>query len=130
MTVEHATSFYGVSFLATETVVKLCSVGLGAYARLIDKVIIKGCTDPLEIYSIDLAYMSLPVEEVYKASFTWSMRSRYRARQLLKEERTRIWGPGVTMVNMFTQVPEIAAMCKPYTDKFRQIFNMGYQNYS
>merc|ERR1712113_340611 len=98
--------------------------------RLIDKVIIKGSKEPLELFSVDLDYMALKVDEPYGAPLTWTSHQRYRSRQLLEADKRRIWQDHVCIADLFYDCPDIEVMRRKYTEEFRHLFNMGYQNYS
>merc|ERR1719167_2154720 len=60
--VERATQIYGVNILVAQSVVRICTPPVAAKCRLIDRVIMTGSAQPMELYVIDLDYMSLTVE--------------------------------------------------------------------
>jgi len=125
---EHATRMYDVSFIASETVVKLVSKDIAAKCRLIDKVKFKGLEKwSLELYVIDLDSAALEAKE--HRPIVWSLRQRFKARQLLEAEKRRKWSDDYCVAGQFEH-QDILAMRKRYTVDFLQIFNMGYHNYS
>jgi len=126
--VERATQIYGVNILVAESVICICSKAVSAKCRLIDRVKITGCVTPMELYAIDLDYMSLTVEPLPAMQINWTSRQRFRVRQFLETEKTSKWTTEV--VNSFNDNPEIACMRFRYTVEFLHVFNMGYQNYS
>jgi len=129
-TVERATKIYGVSILVAESVVNICSPAVAAKCRLIDRVIITGSVTPMELYVVDLDYMSLTVEPPPAMHINWTSRQRFRVRQFLEAEKNMKWHEDAKMVSLFNENPEIAAMRFRYTLEFIHVFNMGYQNYS
>jgi len=129
-TVERATKIYGVSLLIAQSVVTICSPTVAAKCRLIDRVIITGSVTPMELYVIDLDYMSLTVEPPPKMQINWTSKQRFRVRQFLEAEKAMKWHEDAHMVKLFEENPEIAQMRFRYTLEFIHVFNMGYQNYS
>jgi len=129
-TVERATKIYGVSILVAESVVKVCSPEIAAKCRLIDRVLVTGSVSPMELYSIDLDYMSLTVESSPPMHINWTARQRFRVRQFLETEKKNKLREDEKMVRFFEKNSEIAAMRYRYTLEFIHVFNMGYQNYS
>jgi len=127
--VERATHIYGVSVLVAESVIRICSPAVAAKCRLIDRVIITGSADPIELYVIDLAYDKLKVDSTPALSIPWTSRRRFRVRQFLEAEKAKMWHEEVHLVKLFRDQPDIAAMRVRYTLKFLHVFNMGYQNY-
>jgi len=127
--VELATMVYGVPIVVSQSVVEMCSSEMSSKCRLIDCVIIRGSTDPMTLYSMDLDYMALPIDDS-SATFTWNSRQRYKARQLLEAEKGRKVHPEVKLVSVFDGNKDIALMRWRYSTEFLQLFNMGYQNYS
>mmetsp|Transcript_18173 Transcript_18173/g.42486 ORF Transcript_18173/g.42486 Transcript_18173/m.42486 type:complete len:993 (+) Transcript_18173:314-3292(+) len=127
--VELATLVYGVPIVVSQSVVDMCSSEMASKCRLIDCVIIRGSTDPMMLYSLDLDYSALPIDDS-SATFTWNSRQRYKARQLLDAEKARKIHPEVKLVSVFDGNKDIALMRWRYSTEFLQLFNMGYQNYS
>lgn len=127
--VAHATTIYGVPFVVSQAVVDLSSKEMAGTCRLIDTVIIKGSSSPICLYSLDLDFMSLQVDEPKRRYYVWNLRQRYRARQLLEAEKNRKWQEEVSISSIFNESPDISIMRRRYTTEFLQLFNMGYQNY-
>jgi len=128
--VERATQIYGVSLLVAESVVRICTTEMASKCRLIDRVIITGSVEPMELHAIDLDYLSLAVEQSPAKHLQWNSRQRFKARQLLEAEKAEKWADYVRMVNFFNENPDIAAMRFRYTLEFIHVFKMGYQNYA
>lgn len=128
-TVERATQIYGVSVLVAESVVSICSTPMATKCRLIDRVIITGSVVPMDLYVIDLDYLSLTVEPPLGPQ-RWTNKDRFKVRQFLENEKEQKWADGVKMVNLFNENADIASMRFRYTLEFIHVFNMGYQNYS
>jgi len=128
-TVERATAVYGVKILVAESVVRQCTASVAAKFRLIDRVVMTGSKDAMEIFVIDLDFMSLMVERAPPLQVNWTSRQRFRVRQFLEAEKAKKWHEDVHMVNSFNENPDIAAMRFRYTLEFVHVFAMGYQNY-
>merc|ERR1740121_3230602 len=127
--IERATKIYGVSILLAESVVRVCTHAMANKCRLIDKVIISGSVNPMELYVIDVDYSSLPVDPP-PLWVNWTSRQRFRVRQALEADKALKWRDDCQMVILFAESPDIAAMQFRYTLEFIHVFNMGYQNYS
>ena len=93
-TVERATQIYGVSVLVAESVVSICSTPMAAKCRLIDRVIITGSVVPMDLYVIDLDYLSLTVEPPLGPQ-RWTTRDRFKVRQFLENEKEQKLAEGV-----------------------------------
>jgi len=127
--VERATQTYGVSILVAESVIRLCTPAIAAKCRLIDRVIMAGSVTPMELYCFDIDYRGLTVEPPGPRT-RWTARERFRVRQFLEQEKEKKLGDEVHMIQEMNENQDIAAMQFRYTLEFRQVFNMGYQNYS
>jgi class 3 adenylate cyclase len=127
--VERATNIYNVSILVAESVKTICTPAVAAKLRLIDRVIIIGSVDPMELYAIDLDYKNLTVERLPPLKTFFSSRVRFKVRQYLEQEKMMKLHEEVYMANLFNQDPDIATMRFRYTLEFIHVFNMGYQNY-
>lgn len=128
--VELATRIYGVSILASEAVVALCSKDMVSFMRLIDKVRFVGTPDPIQLYCVDLDYRSLPVDEPLHRAPVWNTQMRYHTRQFLEERKRELWEHEVAIGHRFEDDIPIRMMRKIYSEEFHQLFNMGYQNYA
>jgi len=127
--IEHATKIYGVSFLASESIVKLCTENVAEMCRLVDCVIIKGSKAPLELFSMDLVASDLTVAEA-KPKMQWGLRHKFRCRQQMERQKENKWNEAVHIADLFEESRDVARMRKRISTKFLQTFNMGYQNYS
>jgi len=127
--VERATQVYGVSVLAAESVVARCTEKVAAKFRLVDRVVVSGSKEPMEIFAVDLDFLSLAVEKAPPLQVNWTSRQRFRVRQFLEAEKAMKWADDVHMVNFFNENPDIATMRFRYTPEFVHVFAMGYQNY-
>jgi len=127
---ELATKVYHVSILASQDCITSCSKALARQCRLIDKVNMKGSKTPLSLYVYDVETDRVPVHE-YSTALEWSVRQRFKARQLFEVEKSKKLTSEVNVVEDFINASvDVKAMRKLYTTEFLQLFNMGYQNYS
>jgi class 3 adenylate cyclase len=126
---ERATKQYGVNFLTSQAVTRLCRKKMVSKCRLIDKVRLPGSLHPLELYTLDLDPGSMQVDDVTSRSFPWNVRQRFRARQMLETEKTKKLGIDYQIEDAF-ECGDIAQLRKIYTFEFLCLFNRGYQNYS
>merc|ERR1712060_859516 len=126
---EHASRIYDVSIIVSEALVSRASKDMASRCRLIDKVTIKGSKAPLELHVIDLDYWEIEVSE-HKQHIPWSVRQRFRARQMLENEKRRNWGDNDIASELFAGNRDMQTMRRRFTEDFLQLFNMGYQNYS
>jgi len=126
---QRATNHYGVSFLASQAVLMLCHKKMVNKCRLIDKVMLRGFTQHLALYTLDLDYDNLLIDQPRPKFLTWNVRQRFRARQLLESEKMKKWSADLHSENSVDQ-QDITEMRKIYTFEFVCLFNRGYQNYS
>merc|ERR1712187_680959 len=93
---------------------------------------ITGSPSPMELYSLDIDYMSLRVDESKAMSaITWNTRQRFKARQFLENEKSQNMSDSSrNMLKHLEYDENFAVMRKIYTVEFLQLYNMGYQNYS
>ncbi|CAE8618888.1 unnamed protein product [Polarella glacialis] len=128
--VEDATQVYNVSIMATETVIELCSKELASKCRLVDKVNIKGSKTPLQLYCVDLDFRTVRLR-TFSTKLEWSLRQRFKARQILEAEKERKLTDHMDIVYTFwAESHDVTEMRKAFTTEFMHVFNMGYQNYS
>jgi hypothetical protein len=121
---------YGVPLLMSQAVADLCTKDLKAEFRLIDKVVIQGSREPVELHSVDLDYLALEVDsEVWKQP-VWNSQQRFHSRQILEQKKESLWDEKLSMASIFLSSPDIQLMRRRYTVEFMQLFYMGYQNYS
>lgn len=128
--VEDATKVYGVPIIVSQSVVEQCNTAMANKCRLIDRVVIRGSTTPMKLYSLDLDFECLSVEDMRSPSMVWTSRTRFKARQWLEQEKHRKLKVEVKMNLEFDQDTDLAQMRRRYTIEFLQLFHMGYQNYS
>jgi len=128
LNVEGATHTYGVSLLVSQSVVELCCPEMASYCRLIDHVYIAGSILPLKLYSVDLDWTVLEVDESAKPIKVWSRRRAMEARQFLEAEKAKKLN--LHILRLFEGDPDICAMRGRFTEEFFEIFKMGYHNYS
>lgn len=126
---EGATSEYGVSFLASQAVTRLCRKSMVKKCRLIDKVTLSGFTQPLELYTLDLDFNSIEVDDDSRRGIVWNIRQRFRARQILENEKSRVWTEETALEEAFDN-GGLSEMRQKYTFEFFCLFSRGYQNYS
>jgi len=125
---ERATETYGVSILVSSAVIQVCSASVAKRCRLIDRVVITGSKEALELYAIDLDHACLTVERP-RPPKPWTSRQRFRARRQLDKEKAQKWNEEFVVADLFDD-PVISAMRSLYSVEFLHVFNMGYQNYS
>eukprot|EP00929_Paragymnodinium_shiwhaense_P098030 TRINITY_DN5958_c0_g3_i1.p1 TRINITY_DN5958_c0_g3~~TRINITY_DN5958_c0_g3_i1.p1 ORF type:complete len:1079 (-),score=285.38 TRINITY_DN5958_c0_g3_i1:58-3294(-) len=128
--IEMATRIYRVSLLVTSSVIEICTAELAERLRLIDKVIIKGSKQPVELYCLDLDYSALLVDAPIQVGVAWNPRQRFKTRQVLEDEKKRKMLPDTQLVQVFEDSRDLAIMSQLYTTHFLDMFSMGYQNYS
>jgi len=107
---QEATKFYNVPIVISETVVECCSTELANKLRLIDKVRIRGATQPMKVYSLDLDFHSLPVDDNKERPMVWNSRWRFKARQFLESEKNRKLDQETSTSRMFEECKDII-MC-------------------
>eukprot|EP00927_Polykrikos_kofoidii_P074469 TRINITY_DN7046_c0_g2_i1.p1 TRINITY_DN7046_c0_g2~~TRINITY_DN7046_c0_g2_i1.p1 ORF type:complete len:988 (-),score=118.73 TRINITY_DN7046_c0_g2_i1:82-3045(-) len=126
--VEKASALYGTSILVTEALHNLLTINTVPHLRLIDQVKVRGSPKPMNLFSLDLHYLDLEVEDVFE--IRWTVRQRFRARQRLEAEKNFRLQDCFQTSLLFLGHPDLVAMRAPYTVEFVQVFGMGYQNYS
>mmetsp|Transcript_139076 Transcript_139076/g.361363 ORF Transcript_139076/g.361363 Transcript_139076/m.361363 type:complete len:967 (-) Transcript_139076:170-3070(-) len=128
--VERATQTYGVSLMVAQSVVELCPQSVVSKCRLIDRVVITGSSQPMEVYCVDLDYRAVSVDTAEPLKIVWNTRNRFKVRQFLESEKAAMESDSFDFAEVFDGDPTIRDMRKRYTVEFFQLFNMGYQNYA
>jgi class 3 adenylate cyclase len=124
--VERAAEAYGTGVLVTETTYRILSSDMATNLRLIDRVKIQGSPFPMNLYTVDLRHKALEIEE--PLDIKWNTHKRFRARQALEKEKNSLTGTKVA--EAFERHADLKVMRQPYSEEFRQIFGMAYQNYA
>jgi class 3 adenylate cyclase len=131
-----AAKMYDVSFVSSHEVLKVCSEGIASKLRLIDKVLIHGSKAPLNLHCLDVQNGAMKrvtkVEKIagqIRTPLVWNVRERFRARQLIEVEKARLLAFDTNIVRIFDEDEDISVMRNAFTEEFKQVFNMGYQNY-
>merc|ERR1712232_107359 len=124
--VEHAAEAYNTCILITEATYRILTPEMATYLRLIDRVKIQGCPVEMNLYTVDLRYKALEVEE--SLDMRWNTRQRYRARQFLESEKNQMLNYRIS--DAFAHHADLIKMRQPYSEEFREIFGMAYQNYA
>jgi class 3 adenylate cyclase len=127
---QRATKVYDVQVICSENVIEKCTEAVAAKCRLIDRVMIRGSKVPLQIYTMDLDPGVLEVEEFPREPLPWNLRQRFQARQSIEAQKKHILKEDLDIASIFDRERDIATMRRRFPEEFRQIFNMGYQNYS
>jgi len=121
---EGATILYGVSLLASDAVVDLCSPPIKTKCRLVDRVWITGSKHPIRLFSVDLDPLSLSVES--KAfSLSWNARNRFKARQFIDQKKQLKMSEDVEMDTLFNADDDITKMRRMYDSAFFSSFRHG-----
>jgi len=128
--IERATEKYGVSIIVAQSVVELCTPELRSKCRLIDRVIITGSKSPMDLFCVDLSPSCVTLEELEPLSIMWNTRNRFKVRQFMETEKEAMASETLDLAAVFDADPVIRQMRRRYTTLFRELFNMGYQNYS
>lgn len=128
--VAQATHVYGVNILVSQAVTEWCSKKMMGLLRKIDKVIIKGSKDPLELYSLDLNSRVIQAVELRQLPITWNSYYRFASRQFNESAKNRLWTAQNSVVDILKSDSDFENMRKEITNKFMHTFSMGYQNYS
>lgn len=130
--VEAASRTYGVSIVLTNKVVELCCPETIEHLRLMDKVSIKGFAEPLELFTLDLDFANLDLDPAMDLS--WNQRQRYKSRQLLRAEKERKLAVGIRLGDVMescnADFRELLKMRETYTERFLEVFGMGYWNFA
>lgn len=127
--IERATELYGVSLMVGQSVIELGSSGLGSHCRLIDRVNIPGSSRPTELYCVDLDHTCISVDVPQPLGVTWNTRQRFKVRQYMDAEKSRMLDGTYDILDLFDTEPTIAAMRSRFTEEFLELYKMGYQNY-
>jgi class 3 adenylate cyclase len=127
--VERATRSYNVSIMLSDSLKAICTPDMASQCRLIDRVMITGSVDPIELYVIDFDYLQLTLEEPHaKLKGGLNLGRRFKARQFLEVEKRSKWTDGFSTA-YWESHEDIRTMRSPYTTEFKYVFSMGYQNY-
>lgn len=115
--------------IATSAAVQCCSKEMRSKARIIDRVIITGSTEPMFLYSIDLDERKVLAVEREPPPMKWNMRSRFIVRQWLDKKKDEIVSDDSTIIQYWDEDKDIVTMRKTYSESFFRSYMMGFQNY-
>mmetsp|Transcript_90346 Transcript_90346/g.255832 ORF Transcript_90346/g.255832 Transcript_90346/m.255832 type:complete len:1006 (-) Transcript_90346:28-3045(-) len=124
---EAATVQFGVWVLLSHFMFNLCSQEMAMVCRLIDHVTVKGSKQPIRLYTIDLDYMNLGVQQ--KQLDTRIVRNRFKVRQIREIRKSEKWADDFRVWESFATDPDLLAMRSTYSTEFFQRFAMAYRNY-
>jgi class 3 adenylate cyclase len=128
-TVERASQVYDVAIMITQALTTICSKEMSEECRLVDCVAIQGYKKPLGLHVMDLSWLFVAVQPPLP-NLRWNSRERFRCRQRLDNEKRAKLSEYLEIITLFRDSSETSAMRAPYTKEFKQIFDMGYQNFS
>merc|ERR1712093_177267 len=97
--------------------------------RLIDRVILTGSPQPIELYCLDLDYWKVEVRDEKALGLTWNSKNRFKARQIIEKEKNEVFADQFNACSLFESDECLRKMRSTYTEEFMQVFNMGFQNY-
>jgi class 3 adenylate cyclase len=121
---EAAASQLGVYMLISHFMMQLCSEEMSLRCRLIDHVTVKGCRDPMWLYTVDLDPQNL---EVQTRGPDKVIRNRFKMRQLREVRKADKWAEDVW--DAFCMDDDVLTMRAKFTTEFFQRFAMAYRNY-
>eukprot|EP00928_Gymnodinium_smaydae_P047200 TRINITY_DN31488_c0_g1_i1.p1 TRINITY_DN31488_c0_g1~~TRINITY_DN31488_c0_g1_i1.p1 ORF type:complete len:852 (+),score=86.72 TRINITY_DN31488_c0_g1_i1:358-2913(+) len=126
---EASTHIYGVSFVITEAVVKLCSPSIVLLLREIDRArFSESYADPMALYSMDLDYSNFfRVQSRSSDTCVWDTYSRMRAKRFMSVLKARALETDVT--SGLLEDINFRCMREIYTEEFMMLFSRGYQNF-
>jgi len=123
---EAAASQLEVYMLISHCMMQLCSEEMSLRCRLIDHVTMKGCRDPLWLYTVDLDPQNL---EVATRGPDRVIRNRFKMRQLREVRKSEMWSEDYYVWEAFCTDEDLLAMRAKFSTEFFQRFAMAYRNY-
>lgn len=126
---EAATKQFGCSILISGILMDKCSEKLAQECRVVDHVSVKGSKQPVKVFTVDLDYLSLELEETRTSVGKLTRKLKYEVRQVRDMEKTKKWAEGYSAYNDFINDAAIQKMRTIYIEDFFQRFSMGFRNY-
>jgi class 3 adenylate cyclase len=123
---EAATEQFNVWVLISHFMINLCSSDMGALCRLIDHVTVKGSKQPIRLYTIDVDYMQL---EVQNKSMDRVIKNRFKVRQVREVRKNEKWAEDHGVSEAFLVDEDLVIMRRLFSSEFFQRFAMAYRNY-
>lgn len=129
---EAATKQFEVSILVSETIAKACSDDMRRNLRQIDKVTVKGSTQPVGLFTFDGDFERLPVKLQTRSkadSEVDKKRKKFIERSIRKNLLDLLLTEKQSVANLLrhNQVIQLARL--KYTQKFYQLWDTGFQSY-
>ncbi|MDC1215256.1 adenylate/guanylate cyclase domain-containing protein [bacterium] len=121
---EAATKQFDVPILVSDTFVGLCGVGVQNRLREIDKVLVKGSSEPMGVFTFDVSSDAAPAPDA--AEDPDKLADKLSDQQLGKEFTSHSF---VEYEDVFLQHPDINAMRTDVTDEFLKQFKIGFELY-
>mmetsp|Transcript_41355 Transcript_41355/g.108678 ORF Transcript_41355/g.108678 Transcript_41355/m.108678 type:complete len:756 (+) Transcript_41355:447-2714(+) len=120
---EAATKHYGVSIMCSDAFVELLAEEFQDEMRLLDNIMLYD--KPTKVYTLDLAYMSLPVDE----SSEHETRNRFKRQGNIRLAVAEKWSESWDAVEVFKSDKQLVLMRERFPQKFFDLFGMGVHNY-
>lgn len=123
---QQASADYGVWLLMSHYMMELCSKEFTMLCRLIDHVMVKCTRQPFRVFTIDLDYTSLSIEEKPGARY---VKNRFKLRQIREVWKQEKWSESVNVYDAFETDLELCSMRHLYSPEFFRRFATAYRNY-
>merc|ERR1719161_2580391 len=116
--------------MITETVAELMGAPVRRHLRHIDRVMVPGSKDPINLHTVDLDLQALTLEEPLQTEgLQWNLRRRFKARQAFEAAKQFKLKGGVSMALLLDGSPDFVAMREKYKESFFEMFRMAFFNY-
>jgi class 3 adenylate cyclase len=128
---EASTKLFGTPLLMSGSVHELMSDELKAKCRQVDTVKIPGSSGKFQLFTCDLDFNLVDLEEMPKRVLTPMeiKLKRVKARLKRDREKKKVYEGSIKIVNKFELDEDITKMREPFTPEFYEQFNAGFKDY-
>lgn len=129
---EGATKGYGVPLLISSTLVNYCTPEVKKYLRIVDRVLVPKTDEPVELYSFDAEWTSLPLMEKGSEPELIGLEKK-RARYILKKKKKsfhfRVLNGKIKTFELLHKSKQVRTVRKNFSRSFFSIWNLGFEGY-
>ncbi len=130
---EGSTKQYGIPVLISGDLQRICTEETQAHLRQVDRVVVGGNSEPVNLYTCDIDYQRIPVDrnEVDISSKSDIEKKQARVEKRLKRDsmKEKAFTGKYRVGKKFVTDPDLVAMRKPYTREFDDMWRQGMASY-
>jgi class 3 adenylate cyclase len=128
---EASTKLFGTPLLMSGYVYDLMTPETKEKCRQMDTVRIPGSSGKFRLFTCDIDYNLVEVEPIPKTEMSAQEKKLKRVKARLKRDREKLkmFDGSIKLVNKFELDQDMVVMREPFTEKFYEVYNAGFEDY-